>query len=435
MMTYEEAMVFLKDLTKFGYNFGLERITRLLELLGNPHRNLKVVHVGGTNGKGSTCAMISSILQAAGYRVGLFISPHLHSYTERMQIDGKEMPRNTIARLLTGMRPLLEQMVREGYEHPTEFEVNTALALQYFFEEKVDFAVLEVGLGGAIDSTNVVHPLVGVITNVGMDHMEYLGNTLEEITRIKAGIIKPGSLVVTASRLPRVLQILEDISRKQKARLIKVGEEIRPTLLTASLKGTTFDLQGPDWRYTELAVPLIGEHQVLNGATAVTVVECLKEQGYFIAEEAIRQGLGQVFWPGRLEVLGEDPIILVDIAHNVDGAITLRRSLEKIFRYRRLILVVGMLADKERKNFIDILAPLANILIVTKPNSPRAEGWEELATMADKKVARIEVHENIQEAVGRGLELAQKEDLLCITGSLYLVNDARKMLLKNNIME
>ena len=224
-----------------------------------------------------------------------------------------------------------------------------------------------------------------------MDHI--FGNTLRDY-QIKAGLSNP-ALVVTASRLPR-FQILEDISRKQKARLIKVGEEIRPILLTASLKGTTFDLQGPDWRYTELAVPLIGEHQVLNGATAVTVVECLKEQGYFIAEEAIRQGLGQVFWPGRLEVLGEDPIILVDIAHNVDGAITLRRSLEKIFRYRRLILVVGMLADKERKNFIDILAPLANILIVTKPNSPRAEGWEELATMADKKVARIEVHENIK---------------------------------------
>ncbi len=435
MMTYEEAMVFLKDLTKFGYNFGLERITRLLELLGNPHRNLKVVHVGGTNGKGSTCAMISSILQAAGYRVGLFISPHLHSYTERMQIDGKEMPRNTIARLLTGMRPLLEQMVREGYEHPTEFEVNTALALQYFFEEKVDFAVLEVGLGGAIDSTNVVHPLVGVITNVGMDHMEYLGNTLEEITRIKGGIIKPGSLVVTASSLPWVLQVLEDISRQQKARLIKVGEEIRPTLLTSSLQGITFDVQGPGWHYNKLAVPLIGEHQVQNGATAVTVIECLKEQGYSIPEEAVRQGLGQVVWPARLEVLAENPIVLVDIAHNVDGAVTLRQSLEKIFHYRRLILVVGMLADKERKKFMDILAPLANILIITKPNSPRAEGWEELATMAGNHVARIEVYENSQEAVRRGLELAQKEDLLCITGSLYLVADAREMLLKNNNVE
>lgn len=434
-MTYTEAMVFLKNLTKFGYNFGLDRITRLLELLDNPHQNLKVIHVGGTNGKGSTCTMVSSMLQLAGYRVGMFISPHLHSYTERMRIDGKDIPRETIARLLTRMRPLLEKMVQEGYEHPTEFEVNTALALQYFFEEKVDFAILEVGLGGAIDSTNVVNPLVAVITNVGMDHMEYLGNTLEEITRIKGGIIKPGSLVVTASSLPWVLQVLEDISRQQKARLIKVGEEIRPTLLTSSLQGITFDVQGPGWHYNKLAVPLIGEHQVQNGATAVTVIECLKEQGYSIPEEAVRQGLGQVVWPARLEVLAENPIVLVDIAHNVDGAVTLRQSLEKIFHYRRLILVVGMLADKERKKFMDILAPLANILIITKPNSPRAEGWEELATMAGNHVARIEVYENSQEAVRRGLELAQKEDLLCITGSLYLVADAREMLLKNNNVE
>ncbi|HHX50000.1 MAG TPA: bifunctional folylpolyglutamate synthase/dihydrofolate synthase, partial [Clostridia bacterium] len=383
----------------------------------------------------STCAMVSSMLQLAGYRVGMFISPHLHSYTERMRIDGKDIPRETIARLLTRMRPLLEKMVQEGYEHPTEFEVNTALALQYFFEEKVDFAILEVGLGGAIDSTNVVNPLVAVITNVGMDHMEYLGNTLEEITRIKGGIIKPGSLVVTASSLPWVLQVLEDISRQQKARLIKVGEEIRPTLLTSSLQGITFDVQGPGWHYNKLAVPLIGEHQVQNGATAVTVIECLKEQGYSIPEEAVRQGLGQVVWPARLEVLAENPIVLVDIAHNVDGAVTLRQSLEKIFHYRRLILVVGMLADKERKKFMDILAPLANILIITKPNSPRAEGWEELATMAGNHVARIEVYENSQEAVRRGLELAQKEDLLCITGSLYLVADAREMLLKNNNVE
>ena len=165
-------------------------------------------------------------------------------------------------------------------------------------------------------------------------------------------------------------------------------------------------------------MPLIGEHQVQNGATAVTVIECLKEQGYSIPEEAVRQGLGQVVWPARLEVLAENPIVLVDIAHNVDGAVTLRQSLEKIFHYRRLILVVGMLADKERKKFMDILAPLANILIITKPNSPRAEGWEELATMAGNHVARIEVYENSQEAVRRGLELAQKEDLLCITGSL-----------------
>ncbi|NLL19106.1 MAG: bifunctional folylpolyglutamate synthase/dihydrofolate synthase, partial [Clostridia bacterium] len=189
-MNYDEALAFLRDLTKFGYNFGLGRITQLLKMLGNPQDQLKVIHIGGTNGKGSTAAMVTSVLKSAGYRVGFFSSPHIHNYTERMKINGEEIPRERIAALLTEIRPILEEMVRQGFEHPTEFEVNTALALLYFAREEVDLVVLEVGLGGAIDSTNVVEPLVAVITNVGMDHMDYLGNSLEEIARVKAGIIK-----------------------------------------------------------------------------------------------------------------------------------------------------------------------------------------------------------------------------------------------------
>lgn len=429
MMTYEEALAFLRDLTKFGYNLGLGRITQLLHLLGNPQDRLKVIHIGGTNGKGSTSAMVTSILKAAGYRVGLFSSPHLHRYTERMTINGQEIPETAVASLMTEIRPLLEKMVQEGFEHPTEFEVNTALALLYFAREKVDFAVLEVGLGGAIDSTNVVNPLVAVITNVGMDHMDYLGNTLEEITEVKGGIIKPGCQVVTGTDKEEVVRILEDICRDKEARLWRLGKDFQVELISNTLDGVTFSFYGNGVGYQALQVPLLGEHQAVNGAIAVVTIRCLATYGYQIPTEAIYEGLKRVHWPARLEIVKRCPLVLIDGAHNVDGARTLRKALEQLFTYGKLILVIGMLADKEREKVLELLAPLADALVVTRPNSPRAENWEELASLGSRYVKEVIVQPDIHDAIEEALAMAGAEDLVCITGSLYMVAEARGYLL------
>jgi len=428
-MNYQEAMDYLTNLTTFGFNFGLERITHLLEVLGNPHYRLRVIHVGGTNGKGSTSMMISEILKAAGFKVGLFTSPHLHSYTERTKINGREIMPERIAELITRLEPVLEQMVADGFEHPTEFEVDTALSLLYFAEENVDMVVLEVGLGGKIDSTNVVTPLVSVITNVAMDHMDYLGQTLTEIATIKAGIIKPNGFAITASDRPEVLAVIEETCRRQKATLVRVGKEIIWETGEASTEGQACRVLTPLQTY-DLRLQLLGRHQVINAATAVGAVEMLCRHGLNIDAEAIRTGIGRTHWPARLEIMRRRPMVLIDGAHNHDGACTLRDALKDVFQHRRLVLVIGMLADKERGKVVAELAPLADAVVVTKPNSPRAGDWQKLAGEVGKYVNEVHLVEDIIPAVEKGLSLVGPDDLLCITGSLYMVAEARAYFLE-----
>lgn len=429
MMTYEEALVFLRDLTKFGYNFGLGRITQLLKMLGNPQDQLKIIHIGGTNGKGSTAAMVVSILATAGFRVGLFSSPHIHNYTERMTINRQEIPQERIGMLLGELRPILEEMVALGFEHPTEFEVNTALALLYFAREKVDFVVLEVGLGGAIDSTNVAQPLVTAITNVGMDHMDYLGETIEEITRVKAGIIKANSKIVTGATKPEVLAIIEEVSQANQGELVKIGQDISVEIISSTSRGVVFNLRGLGMELENLQIPLLGDHQAWNGATAVAIIQFLISFGYKISPTHIYQGLEKVNWPARLEILQTNPTILLDAAHNVDGALTLRQALMELFSYKKMILIMGMLADKEREKVLGLLGPLADTVIVTRPNSPRAGSWQELAPIAAQYTSQVEIIPDVAAAINAGLALAGAEDLLCITGSIYMIAEARETLL------
>lgn len=431
-MNYNEALDFLTNLTKFGINLGLGRIEYLLSLLGNPERSLRVIHVGGTNGKGSTAMMTARILEEAGFRVGLFISPHLHSYTERYLINHQPITEERFADLMGRMKPLLEKMVAEGHEHPTEFEVCTALAFLYFFEEKVDFLVLEVGLGGAIDSTNVVqHPLVSVITNVTFDHMDYLGNSIAEIASVKAGIIKQGGQVVTAAWYPEALRVIETQCRDRGAGLLEVGREISYELKEATPQGTSFDLTTPFGVYQNLHIPLAGQYQAANAAAAIGVVEVLKNTyGIAITESQIRDGLARSYWPARLEKVHENPLVIIDVSHNYDGSRTLSAAIREIYTYRSLILVLGMLGDKEREKVVGELAPLAASVIITKPLSPRAGDWEKLADEARKYVERVCVIEEITDAVDAALEQAERDDLICITGSFYMVADARKYLLE-----
>ncbi|MEW6661368.1 MAG: bifunctional folylpolyglutamate synthase/dihydrofolate synthase [Bacillota bacterium] len=428
-MDYREAIQYLADLTKFGYNFGLDRITHLMGLLGNPHHRLRFIHVGGTNGKGSTSVMIASILQAAGYRTGLFTSPHLHSYTERTKINGCDIPQDRVAGLIKRLRPLLEQMVAEGHEHPTEFEVNTALSLVYFAEEEVDFAVLEVGLGGAIDSTNVIPlPLAAVITNVGLDHMEYLGNTVGEIAQVKAGIIKPGGLVVTAARHPEALRAIKEKCDQEHASLYSVDDLMAWEEIKADSNGILFNLKGLNGLYEELFLPLVGRHQLINAATAVLTIEVLGKRGVQITSEAIRHGLALTRWPARLEVFGHSPAILIDVAHNYDGALTLQKALVEFFRYKRLILLIGMLADKEREKVMGLLAPLAHSVVVTKPLSPRAGDWQEMGRMAASFTDSVFLEEDVRLALDKAISLAGPDDLVCATGSFYTIAEIRSLL-------
>ncbi len=427
---YSETLEYLANLTKFGMNFGLERIQGLLDRMKNPERQLRVVHVGGTNGKGSTSIMIAEILREAGFNVGVFTSPHLHDYRERIVINGQMIPKSRVIQLVNQLRPHLEELVSGGVEHPTEFEVHTALAFLYFAEEKIDFAIIEVGLGGEIDSTNVVVPLVSVITNVGMDHMDYLGTDISAIAQVKAGIIKPNSIVVTAAERPEVLGILAERARQVGVQLWRVGEDIRWEKRWSGELEQEFDLAGLHATYSKLRLHLIGEHQIRNAATAVTVCEVLKsDYGVAIPREAVYAALRKVQWPGRLELLSLSPKVLLDGAHNVDGAEVLSRTLP-IYTRERLILCLGMLADKEREKVVDLLVPFADKVIITKPDSPRAGDWTGLAKIAEKHGKPVICIEDPKAAVAIAFKQLNPKDMLCVTGSLYMLADAREALLK-----
>ena len=426
---YREAKDYLTNLTKFGMNFGLGRIEELLKRLGNPEERLRVVHVGGTNGKGSTTMMIAEILEDAGYRVGVFTSPHLHDYRERITINGEMIPKKDVIRLINTLKPHLEELVQSGIEHPTEFEVSTAMALQYFAEEKVDFAIIEVGLGGAIDSTNVVKPLIAVITNVGMDHMDYLGDTIEEIARVKAGIIKSKAITVTAANKPEVLEVIREKAAQVNSPLWVVGEDVQWESRWCGELEQEFDLIGLRGVYKKLRLRLVGEHQIINAATAVTVVELLKyEYGVNIERRNIYEGLRKTVWPGRLELLALNPKVLIDGAHNVDGANSLAKALN-LFQRKRLVLCIGMLGDKEREKVVDILVPFADEVIVTKPNSPRAGNWEYLQELIREKGKPVQAIEDPSQAVAEAFRRLDKDDMLCVTGSLYMIAEARQALL------
>lgn len=427
-MDFDQAIEYLQNLTKFGFNFGLGRITELLKRLGNPHLELKVIHVGGTNGKGSTTTMLCSILKEAGYRAGAFTSPHLRCYTERYSINGCAIAKQDLARVITELKPHLESMAQEGFEHPTEFEVGTAAAFLYFSRQKVDYLVLEVGLGGAIDSTNVVLPLVSVITNVAMDHMDYLGNTIREIAGVKAGIIKAGVPLVTAAS-GEALEVIEEVCKEKNSPLLLVGRDVTWTEEYFSPTGQVVAIRGKNGSYNGLTIPLRGRHQQINAATAVAAAELLARGGALINPEAMARGLAGTAWPARLETMLESPLVLVDAAHNYDGAVSLKKALNDYYSHRGIILVLGMLGDKERSRVVDVLTPGARAVVVTRPNSPRAGDWDMLAREAGRHVARVFMIEDIREAVKFGLGLAGENDLVCVTGSFYMVAEAREMLL------
>ena len=435
MTTYTEALDYIYDLTKYGMKLGLKNINYLLHLLGEPHKKLKVIHVAGTNGKGSTCSFISSILQSDGHKVGLYTSPHLVDFTERIKINNKPIDRKKVCELLERIKPSIEKVANTpSYGHPTFFEVITAMAFLYFFEEQVDFLVLEVGLGGRLDATNVCEPLISVITHVDYDHMDKLGNSLKEIAREKGGIIKPEGIVISSNQYEEAYNEIKKITDEKNSLIYSMGREISYEIVKSDIEGIIFDLKGIYHNYKNLHTPLLGRHQADNAATAITAIETLKIRGVKISEEAIRDGLEKVKWTGRLEIIQNNPTLILDGAHNPSGVEIVRNALKEIFAYGRLILVLAIFADKDCKKMIQIIAPEADLIITTKAKSPRAAPPQVIAKEAAQYVDenKIIVKENIPQAINCALSNSKKDDLICITGSLYTVGEAKRYFRKKN---
>jgi dihydrofolate synthase/folylpolyglutamate synthase len=421
---YSKSLDYLFGLQKFGMIFGLTQVTRILEALGNPQDEIQAIHIGGTNGKGSTAVMMASILQKEGYRVGIYTSPHLIRFTERISVNGAEIEEEEVAALTGWMK---EKVEASGMTAPfTFFDFTTAMALLYFSRKRVDLAILEVGLGGRLDSTNVVDPLFSIITNVTRDHEEVLGNSLLKIATEKAGIIKPRRPLVTAATQPRVLQLFSRLCREKDAPLYRVGKDFR----YEPIGDRNFHYEGLYRKLWSVHLNLYGDHQFLNATTALGAMEVLDSSGFPVSTEAMMEGLREVQWPGRLEMVSSSPRVLLDGAHNPAGAMALRESLKNGFQFDRLILLIGIMKDKDIQSILKTLAPLADHLILSRPHTERASSparlLEALGADGGKKA---EIMEDLSQAIEKGLSMTRKEDLLCITGSLYTVGEARNYFL------
>lgn len=426
-MTYEKARAYLDDLCDAGIKLRLSNTKNCLKLLGNPHQELKIIHIGGTNGKGSTAVFIASMLQAAGYKVGLYTSPHLISFRERLIINSKQISKKEVAELVTKIKShILKVNADPKLSRLTFFEVITMMAFSYFAREQVDFAILEVGLGGRLDATNVTKPLVSVITNSNYDHMDKLGKTLTSIAQEQAGIIQKGGIVVSAAQ-GKALTVIKKVCREQKARAYYVNKDIKYKILKSNLEGQSFDAQGIFSKFENLRIALLGRHQLLNACCGIAAIEALRLHRIFVSPEAIRKGLGKVCWPGRLEIVKRFPLVILDGAHNHPAAKQLRISLEELLKEKKkLILVLGICQDKEIKKIVQELAPLASQIIVTAAATPRAARPEDLYQVARQYNKDIQVIKRVEGAVKTALQKVGKKGVVCVSGSLYVVGEAKK---------
>jgi len=407
--------VYLDSLNVDKMRFGLKAISELLSRLGNPQNSYKTILIAGTNGKGSTAAMIASILCSAGYKVGLYTSPHLVDVRERIVINGKKIPLKEFNRTIADVKDKKEQPV-------TYFEFLTAVAFVYFQRQKVDIAVLEVGLGGRLDATNVCKPLVSVITNISLDHMDYLGNTLDSIAHEKAGIIKQKGICITAAKQNKVLEVLKNVCLRRRAKLYCLSSDIK----IKKQKDGILNYEGLYRNMKNLKIPLQGDHQLSNAALALAAIELCEKKGFSIADTAIYAGLKNTHWEARLEVLQNQPLFLLDGAHNPAGIIVLCRSLKKGFSYRRLILIFGALADKDYRRMLQKIVPLASIIILTQLKTKRAVPVNDIMETVKKMGYPAIVTENVGQAIERAQAMAKKQDLICATGSFYLAGEVKQ---------
>lgn len=435
-MNYKEVMLYLDDIHMFGVKTGHERILRLLELLGNPQEKLKFVHIAGTNGKGSITSMVNNILSMGGYKVGMFTSPYIEFFEERIQINNINIPKEKVADIFTIVISYIEKLKEENYEIPTYFEIVTCAALLYFCNEKVDFAIMEVGMGGRLDPTNVITPLVSAIASISYDHMEFLGDSLEKIATEKAGIIKSNIPVIVYPQVKDVMKVIEEKATELNSTLIKInkGQGKFLGIVNSDKNGIKTTKQkiiiNTRNKSYQVLLNLLGQHQIINCAVAINIIETLQSLGYEISKNNITEGLETVFWKGRLEILKNSPLTVIDGAHNIDAIFKLKNNINKYFKFNNLILILGIIKDKEVEKMVEAIAPMAQCVISVAPHSSRATIAKELYEIVNKYNKSSVYFEDYNEAYIYACDNSKYNDLILICGSLYMIGDMRKIILQ-----
>ena len=429
-MNYTEAVEYVESLAIFGSQPGFERINALLEELGHPEKNLKYVHVAGTNGKGSVCTEISNILIDANYKTGLFTSPYVSDFRERIQFCGEYIEKDIFSRLVEIVKKATEKIKAKGIQ-PTEFEVITAIAFLYFKEKECDIVILEAGLGGLLDSTNVISaPIVSAIVSISLDHTAVLGNTIEEIAIQKAGIIKDHGVTVIAPNQPTEAKHIIRTSAFEHENKLVIAKLDNIEKISESIFGSKIK-----YKDTEIQLPLIGSHQIENLSVALAVIEELKLKGYKISMKNIKNGIEKTSLPARVEIINENPLVIIDGGHNAEGAVALRDSLVSLLPNAPKTLVIGLMADKDVDTIVSTLAPISKRIITTTPSNPRALSAEKLASKVSAFCDEVEVEPSPCKAFDLAKNALSKGECLIVCGSLYLAGDIRehaKESLKNN---
>ena len=422
-MTYEEALSYIHSICWKGSKLGLDRTRELLGKLNDPQKELKFIHIAGTNGKGSTAAMLSSILEEAGYRVGLYTSPFINRFNERMQVNHQPIPDEELAALTEYVRPHADAMA----DSPTEFELITALAMVWFARQKCDIVVLEVGMGGELDSTNIIDvPEAAVIAAMGLDHVKELGPTMADIARAKAGIIKEGGRVVSYGGNPEADEVIAAVCRARNASLCQPDfSAIVPG--DFGLEGQTFSYKG----WCGLRIPLVGAYQMNNAAVVLETVEVLRQRGWSVSDEAVRKGLADTRWPARFEVLRRDPVFIVDGGHNPHGIRATAESLSRLFPGRKITFVTGVMADKDVEHILGLIVPLADQFFTVRPDNPRAMDAGELARRIEAMGAKATACASVRDGVDRAIQAEGPHGVACALGSLYMSGEVRSCFGKN----
>ena len=451
-MNYSQAEEYLNSFINYenipgisyaSHDYSLKHVEDFLHRIGDPHLAARTVHIAGTKGKGSVAAMIAQVLSTSGYRTGLYTSPHLHTLRERIRVDGRLISQSEFTSLMTELKPYFDsvnaavvsqsnvtaseagQPRREGEasQSLTFFEALTALAFAYFRKKKVDFQVLEVGLGGRLDATNVTKPEVCVITPISLEHTEFLGDSLDKIAHEKAGIIKPGSFVVSSPQEKEASQVISDICRQQGASLVQVGKDVTWHKIAGDFYQQSLVVQGKTGTH-QLTIPLLGDYQLENAATATATLEVLATSGFHISTEDIARGLAQVKWPGRFQIINYEPIVVADGAHNVASMRRLVENIKTYFNYDQIFLILGISCDKDIPGIVKELVSLSPQVTVTRSAHPRAASPSVIAAEFTSQGIKSKITDAVSQALSQTLSIAGRKDLVCVTGSLFVVAEA-----------
>jgi dihydrofolate synthase/folylpolyglutamate synthase len=433
-LNYSQAEEYLNSFTNYEQipgisyaqpGYSLRHVEELLNRMGDPQLAARTIHIAGTKGKGSVAAMIAQVLSSSGYKTGRYTSPHLHNLRERITIDGSLISEAEFAAAMAEVKPFIESMKQDAsFRQLTYFEALTALAFAYFQKKRVEFQVLEVGLGGRLDATNVVsNPAVCIITSISLDHTQILGNSPQEIAREKAGIVKSGCWVVISPQPEEVASVITDICREKEAKVVRISKDVTWHRISGDLRQQSLVIEGRTSKY-QVSIPLLGDFQLENAATAVAALEILASQGFAISPADIAQGLAQVKWPGRFQILRQHPTVVIDGAHNVASMKRLVDNIKSYFAHKRIFLVFGTSCDKDIPGIINELVSLSPRVIVTQASHSRAAPLPTLVAEFTKRGIAPETRETVTEAISRALSLASGTDVICVTGSLFVVAEA-----------